>query len=105
MYISVSTPVFITFSMILVQNEHIYYECKTGLIHYAFIVCLTFMLHCDTKSCRQHLFTIMEWGEIEKKICCCWPTKMQIPRNFVYRAIKLFEDTGGLRDHKRSGHP
>ena len=26
-------------------------------------------------------------------------------RNFVYRTVKLFEDTGGIIDHAKSGRP
>lgn len=61
----------------------------------------------------------MEWGDIENRVVVIGlhKCKMQkgeifrtlqplgITRCFVYRTIKLFEDTGGVRDRQRSGRP
>lgn len=61
----------------------------------------------------------MEWGDIENRIVVVGLLKcnmekgdifrtlrpLGITRNFVYRAVKLFGDTGGVRDRQRSGRP
>lgn len=61
----------------------------------------------------------MEWGDVENRIAVIALHKcgyergdifkmlqpLQISRMFVYRAVKLFEDTGGVRDRQRSGRP
>lgn len=77
------------------------------------------MQHCRVKIVWLQLFTIMEWGDIENRVVVVGLHKcnmekgeifrilrpLGITRNFVYRTVKLFEDTGGVRDRQRSGRP
>lgn len=65
------------------------------------------------------MFTVMEWGDKENRIAVVALKKcgyergdifrmlrpLGISRSFVYRAVKLFEDTDGVRDRQRSGRP
>lgn len=61
----------------------------------------------------------MEWGSIENRVVIIGLQKcgyekgeifrmlrpLKITRNFVYRTVKLFEDTGGIVDRPKSGRP
>ena len=61
----------------------------------------------------------MEWGDIENRIVVIGLKKcgmetgdifrtlqpLGVSRSFVYRAVKLFGDTGGVADRPRSGRP
>lgn len=77
------------------------------------------MLHLRVKSFWRQLLKIMDWGSNENRIVViglkqCGMERgdifrmlqpLGVTRIFLYRTVKLFEDTGGIIDRPKSGRP